>query len=102
MVLRAKAANARHNALNKAEIGTSAANSQTAESSGGGPRTLKWPSETHTVTPTLIRFNTAVTMLKSIIVSNLPSTISLRWAGLESKVSRVPRSFSPAHRSTAG
>ena len=47
-------------------------------------------------------FKTAVEMLKSITVRSLPQTISDRSAGLLSKVSRVPRSFSPAHRSTAG
>ena len=41
-------------------------------------------------------------MLKAMIVSSLPSTISLRSAGLLNKVSSVPRSFSPAQRSTAG
>ena len=50
----------------------------------------------------LTTFNTAVTMLKSMMVTSLPSTISLRRAGLERSVSRVPRSFSPAQRSTAG
>ena len=52
--------------------------------------------------PMLSRFNTAVAMLNSMTVSSLPQTISLRSAGLLSSVSSVPRSFSPAHRSTAG
>ena len=50
----------------------------------------------------LARFKMAVAMLKIMIVSNLPHTISIRSAGLLSKVSSVPRSFSPAHRSMAG
>ena len=41
-------------------------------------------------------------MLASTTVRNLPSTISARDAGLISRVSIVPRSFSPAQRSTAG
>ncbi len=41
-------------------------------------------------------------MLASITVKNLPRTISDRLAGLISRVSIVPRSFSPAQRSTAG
>ena len=36
------------------------------------------------------------------MVRNLPQTISSRLAGLISRVSMVPRSFSPAHRSMAG
>ena len=54
------------------------------------------------VKPRLIRFNSAVAALNVITVSSLPHTISVRSAGLESSVSSVPRSFSPAHRSTAG
>ena len=54
------------------------------------------------VTPKLAMFNSDVAMLKSITASSLPVTISERWAGLHSSVSKVPRSFSPAHRSMAG
>ena len=50
----------------------------------------------------LTRLSSAVAMLNVITVSSLPHTISLRAAGLESSVSSVPRSFSPAHRSIAG
>ena len=46
--------------------------------------------------------STAVATLNSITVSSLPQMISVRSAGLLSSVSSVPRSFSPAHRSTAG
>ena len=41
-------------------------------------------------------------MLKSMTVNSFPNTISLRSAGLLKSVSSVPRSFSPAVRSTAG
>ena len=54
------------------------------------------------VKPMLARFNSDVAMLNSITVSIFPATISDRSAGLESSVSSVPRSFSPAHRSMAG
>ena len=47
----------------------------------------------------LTRFRSAVITLASITVRNLPRTISARLAGLISRVSIVPRSFSPAHRS---
>ena len=50
----------------------------------------------------LSRLSRAVAALKTQIVRNLPQTISSRLAGLMSSVSIVPRSFSPAHRSTAG
>ena len=52
--------------------------------------------------PMLSRFSMTVIMLKSMIASSLPSTISVRPAGLQRSVSSVPRSFSPAHRSMAG
>ena len=54
------------------------------------------------VAPTATRFNVTVATLNNMIVSSLPHTISVRSAGLESSVSSVPRSFSPAQRSTAG
>ena len=54
------------------------------------------------VRPMLTRFSRAVITLASMTVRNLPSTISDRLAGLISRVSIVPRSFSPAHRSMAG
>src|SRR5438034_962719 len=54
------------------------------------------------VTPMLARFRSAVAALNTQIVRNLPQTISSRLAGLMSNVSMVPRSFSPAHKSTAG
>ena len=60
------------------------------------------PARTIPVRPMLTRFRTAVVTLASITVRNLPITISARVAGLISRVSIVPRSFSPAHRSTAG
>ena len=50
----------------------------------------------------LSRLSRAVAALKTQMVRNLPQTISSRLAGLMSSVSIVPRSFSPAHRSTAG
>ena len=50
----------------------------------------------------LSRLSRAVPPLKTQMVRNLPRTISSRPAGLMSSVSMVPRSFSPAHRSTAG
>ena len=50
----------------------------------------------------LSRFSSEVAELNPMIVSSLPRTISLRSAGLLNRVSSVPRSFSPAHRSTAG
>ena len=69
---------------------------------GGSPKPGSCATTIQPVIPMLTRFSTAVTMLKSMIVSSLPRTISLRSAGLLSSVSSVPRSFSPAHRSTAG
>ncbi len=54
------------------------------------------------VTPTLSRFNSEVTVLKSMTVNSLPHTISRRSAGLLNRVSSVPRSFSPAQMSIAG
>ncbi len=56
----------------------------------------------HVVRPMLTRLSNAVAALKTQIVRNLPQTISSRLAGLMSSVSIVPRSFSPAQRSTAG
>ena len=50
----------------------------------------------------LAMFSRAVAMLASMTVKNFPTTISTRLAGLMSRVSIVPRSFSPAHRSIAG
>ncbi len=101
-MLRANAAKARHSALNKADTGTSAISSHTMAIAGGGPRSGIWLSTSEPVMPRLNRLSTAVAMLNSIIVSSLPQTISLRSAGLLSSVSSVPRSFSPAHKSTAG
>jgi hypothetical protein len=110
-VLRANAAHARQRALNKAEIGTSAAASHSSDVSGGidsalsAPNAATWLSWSMTnfpVSPKLPRLSSAVTILNVITVSSLPHTISRRDAGLVSKVSSVPRSFSPAHRSTAG
>jgi hypothetical protein len=63
---------------------------------------FNWEITWRAVTPMLARFSTAVAQLNVITVSSLPHTISLRKAGLESRVSSVPRSFSPAQRSTAG
>ena len=54
------------------------------------------------VRPMLSRLSRAVAALKTQMVRNLPQTISSRLAGLISSVSMVPRSFSPAQRSTAG
>ncbi len=54
------------------------------------------------VPPTAAMFKSTVPMLKSMTVSSFPATISPRSAGLESSVSSVPRSFSPAHKSMAG
>ncbi len=50
----------------------------------------------------LNRLTRAVPALKNQMVRNLPITISSRPAGVISSVSMVPRSFSPAQRSTAG
>ena len=47
-------------------------------------------------------FHTAVPNAIVTTAMNFPITISARSAGLMSKVSIVPRSFSPAQRSTAG
>jgi len=68
------------------------------------PRTASgtWATTTAPVSATLARFSTTVSTLKSITVSSFPQTISLRRAGLQSRVSSVPRSFSPAQRSIAG
>ncbi len=101
-MLRANEARARHSALNKADTGTRASDSHSTARAGGPPKLSIWRKIREPVTPTLTRFKTAVAMLKAMIVSSLPSTISLRSAGLLNKVSSVPRSFSPAHRSTAG
>ena len=54
------------------------------------------------LTPMLARLSSVVAALKTQMVRNLPQTISSRLAGVMSSVSIVPRSFSPAHRSTAG
>ena len=88
--------------LNRADMGTKAIARATTATGGGSPKPGNRAITIQPVIPTLTRFSTAVIMLKSIIVSNLPTTISLRCAGLQSSVSKVPRSFSPAHRSTAG
>ncbi len=61
-----------------------------------------WLWNCQVVTPMLSRLSRAVPALKTQIVRNLPRTISSRAAGLMSSVSMVPRSFSPAHTSTAG
>ena len=74
----------------------------TAAVAGGGPICGNCAKTSQPVIPRLKRFKTAVAVLKSMIVRSFPSTISVRSAGLESRVSSVPRSFSPAHRSTAG
>ena len=102
MLLRANAANARQRALNRAETGTRATTSQAMLANGGGPTLCIRPNTNDPKKVMLRRFKAAVTPLKSMIVSSFPNTISLRWAGLESNVSNVPRSFSPAQRSTAG
>ena len=54
------------------------------------------------VRPMLTRLRSAVITLARSTVRNFPITISGRVAGLMSRVSIVPRSFSPAQRSTAG
>ena len=97
------------NALNKAAMGRSAKSNHSTALRGGAPSATaprptasRWRSTSAPVTPMLARFNNDVAMLKIITVSSFPHTISLRRAGLHSKVSSVPRSFSPAHRSMAG
>ena len=85
-----------------------ASNSQKTASRGGEPSSspdpisVRRPNNKMPVNIRLNRFNSAVTALNVVTVSSLPQTISLRSAGLHSNVSNVPRSFSPAHRSTAG
>ncbi len=67
-----------------------------------GPRLATCAAIWIPVRPMLTRFRSAVVMLASITVKNLPRTISVRLAGLRRSVSIVPRSFSPAQRSMAG
>ena len=85
--------------------------SQTNDMMGGGPKSSDAPSPSwaakdentnEAVKHMHDRFNNAVAMLNAITVNNLPHTMSMRSAGLLSKVSRVPRSFSPAQISIAG
>ena len=92
-------------ALKSAEMGTSASNSQPILWTGGVPKVAIAPTLEANMIPViamLIRFNSDVAILKLITVSSLPIAISDRSAGLLSKVSNVPRSFSPAHKSMAG
>ena len=90
-----------HVLYNAATGANATANTIMAEA-GGSPKPSKCSRTAQPVIPMLTKFSAAATMLKSMIVNSLPTTISLRWAGLLSSVSRVPRSFSPAQRSTAG
>ena len=114
-MLRARVARATHRALKKAASGISRIIIQTYDAACGGAitATIRAPDRPgatlascaaiwRPVSPMLTRFRSAVVMLASITVKNLPRTTSVREAGLSSRVSIVPRSFSPAQRSMAG
>src|ERR1700736_298223 len=92
---------ARQTALKKAvsgKIETTHHNKEAGARIACGSRLLK----AQVLMPMLARFQRVVEPLKSQMVRNLPQTISSRLAGLISRVSMVPRSFSPAQTSTAG
>ena len=114
-MLRASVARARQSALKKAASGINRSIIQKYDDGCGGARTatIRAPDRDGPtlascdaiwtpVSPMLTRLSRAVVMLASITVRNLPSTISVRDAGLRSRVSIVPRSFSPAQRSIDG
>ena len=114
-MLRASTASATQSALKKAARGIRRSIIQTYDDGCGGARTatIRPPARVAAmlvtceaiwmpVKPMLTRFNSAVVMLATITVRNLPRTISVRLAGERSRVSIVPRSFSPAQMSIAG
>src|SRR5690242_19317841 len=89
-------------ALKKADKGSNRATAQNRAAGRNEASAVNRLPYRQVVRPMLSRLSNAVAALKTQMVRNLPQTISSRLAGLMSNVSMVPRSFSPAHRSTAG